>query len=360
MARCFRYSLALVLTASLAFAFVLAPAAAEGEKPIPVDYFYSFAPLPAQFEKADNPITDAKVKLGRMLYFEQRLSKNHDVACSTCHPLDDFGMDGSRVSTGHLDQVGTRNSPSVYNAAGLVAQFWDGRSRDVEEQAGEPILNPVEMAMPDEARVVATLRTIPGYVEEFARAFPGEAEPLTYANLERAIGAFERLLVTPSRFDEYVGGKRDALSADEELGFRRFVELGCAACHNGPTVGGSTFEMLGLIEPYPDQSDLGRYDVTKKDADRMLFRTPGLRNVAKTAPYFHDGKVAELRTAIELMGRHQLGLTIEAGDIALLTAFLGALTGKLPPEELIEEPELPESGPDTPPPDKTPTPEVKK
>ena len=321
---------------------------------IPPDYLYSFAPLPARFESPTNPITDAKLELGHMLYFEPRLSKNHDIPCSSCHPLDTFGVDNKPVSLGHRNQLGTRNSPTVYNAAGLVAQFWDGRATDVEDQAGQPVLNPIEMAMPDEARAVATLRSMPEYVERFARAFPGQAEPLTYANMGAAIGAFERVLVTPDRFDAYLNGDTSALTAAELHGFRRFVELGCAACHNGPTLGGATFEFLGLIADYPDKTDQGVWEVSKKDADRMLFRTPGLRNVVPTAPYFHDGSIADLAVAIRLMGRHQLGLSIAEVDVTALLAFMNALTGKLP-EKWLKEPTLPPSTAATPPPDTSPT-----
>jgi cytochrome c peroxidase len=330
------------------------PAVADAPPSIPGDYFYSFAPLPERFESKQNPITPAKVELGHMLFFEPRLSKNHDVPCNNCHFLDEFGVDGDPVSTGHRDQLGVRNAPTVYNSAGLVAQFWDGRATDVEDQAGMPILDVREMAAPNEGHVVTTISSIPQYVELFSRAFPGADPPVTYDNIKRAIGAFERILVTPSRFDDFLKGRTDALSDVEQRGFRRFVELGCASCHNGPTVGGATFEKLGLLVPYPDQSDQGRYDETQRDEDRMFFRTPSLRNVAKTGPYFHDGKVADLETAITLMATHQLDMTIDAKDMKLLVTFLDTLTGELP-EKWIEEPELPPDGPNTPPPDESPT-----
>lgn len=319
--------------------------AADGT--LPEDYLFSFQPLPEVFEAASNPRTPEKVALGRVLYFDPRLSKNHDVACSSCHDLEGFGVDGKSLSEGHRKQLGTRNAPTVYNAAIHVAQFWDGRSPDVEDQSKQPILNPVEMAMPDEERVVATLRSMPGYVELFEGAFPGQTPALTYDTMALAIGAFERGLVTPDPFDAFLRGETEALSPEQQLGFERYVAVGCASCHNGPALGGGTYEVLGFVEPYPDRSDLGLYEVTMAEDDKMRFKVPGLRNIAKTAPYFHDGAIPELAEAVRLMAEHQLGIELAADDEQAILAFLDALTGELPADYIVEPP-LPESTDATP------------
>jgi len=203
------------------------------------------------------------------------------------------------------------------------------------------------MAMTDETHVVAVLRSIPGYAEAFAQAFPGEAEPITYDNMAKAIGAFERRLVTPAPFDRYLAGDDAALSPDATHGLALFMASGCTACHNGPLLGGATYMKTGLVAPYPDTVDTGREQVTKAPADRFMFKVPSLRNVARTAPYFHDGKVPDLATAVREMGRLQLGRQFTDEEVRLLQAFLGTLTGE-PPATLISAPELPKAGPATP------------
>jgi cytochrome c peroxidase len=241
-----------------------------------------------------------------------------------------------------VGQPGRRNSQTVYNSAGFVAQFWDGRSPDVEDQSKQPILNPVEMAMPDAARVIDSLGAIPGYVAAFEGAFPRARPAVTYENMALANGAFERGLVTPGPFDAFLRGA-DALSREQQHGFRRFVELGCAGCHNGPALGGQTFEAIGHIRPYPDQSDLGRFEVTGAHADRMRFRVPGLRNVAKTGPYYHDGSIATLEEAVRSMATHQLGITLDPTDLDAILAFLDILTGAQP-LDYVAKPDLPPDG----------------
>lgn len=309
-----------------------------------------FKPLPASFDRTDLPPTDAQIALGRQLYFDARLSKNQDVSCNTCHQLDKFGVDALSVSKGHRGQTGNRNSPTVFNAAGHLAQFWDGRAADVEAQAKGPVLNAVEMGMPDDGHVVAVLTSIPGYVDAFKVAFPGEASPVTFDNMAKAIGAFERRLVTPGPFDRYLGGDETALAEPAKQGLAVFMATGCTACHSGPLLGGAMYMKTGLIAPYADTTDLGRFGVTKVEADRFLFKVPSLRNVAKTAPYFHDGKIADLPAAVREMARIQLGKTLTDPDVEKLVAFLGALTGE-PPAALITAPTLPPSGKKTPKPD---------
>ena len=308
-----------------------------------------FGTLPFEASSRANPVTEYKIELGRMLYYDKRLSKNHDIACNSCHLLDQFGVDGAPTSTGHRGQRGSRNAPTVYNAAFHVAQFWDGRAANVEEQAKGPPLNPIEMAMSSETAVEVVLQSIPGYALRFQDAFPRKSPPITYDQMARAIGAFERRLVTPSRFDRFQRGELGALSAQELAGLELFMSTGCVSCHNGPAIGGRMYQKLGLIHPYPTQ-DQGRYEVTKAEADRQLFKVPSLRNVAKTGPYFHDGQVTTLDQAVRLMAHHQLGRELSQSTVAAIVAFLGSLTGTVD-TSYIARPHLPPSGPTTPAPD---------
>jgi len=310
------------------------------------------APLPSRFDTPANPTTPEKIALGRMLYFDPRLSKAQDLSCASCHDLDKGGADTGPFSKGHNGKLGGRNAPTVFNAAGQLAQFWDGRAPTVEEQAKGPVLNPVEMAMPDPDHVAAVLRSIPGYVVAFGKAFPGESEPITYDNFGRAVGAFERGLVTPTRFDALLAGTDDALAPAELAGLALFVRTGCTACHAGPLVGGAMYMKLGLIEPYANTKDQGRYDLTKHEEDRMFFKVPSLRNVVATAPYFHDGSIADLPTAIRTMGRLQLGKQLTDAEVASIATFLATLSGK-PDAAYIARPALPATGPHTPKPDRT-------
>jgi cytochrome c peroxidase len=305
--------------------------------------------LPTEAASESNPLTPEKIDLGRMLYLDKRFSKNHDLACASCHMLDKFGADGEPTSPGHKGQRGDRNSPSSFNAALHFAQFWDGRAADVEEQAKGPVLNPVEMAMPSEEDVVAVLKSIPGYAPLFAAAFPGDADPIHYDNMARAIGAFERRLLTPGPLDAFLAGDDAALSPAAQRGLAAFLEVGCTTCHFGASVGGQMYQKLGLVEAYPTQ-DVGRAKVTGNEADNFFFKVPSLRNVAETGPYFHDGSVATLDEAVTLMAKHQLGKTLDDATKRDLLAFLGALTGSVD-AAYVAAPVLPESGPTTPAPD---------
>lgn len=307
-------------------------------------------PLPDRIDHGEAPPSQEMIELGRMLYYDTRLSKNHDFSCNSCHDLQNYGVDNKPLSPGHRQQLGARNSPTVYNAAGRHVQFWDGRAADVEEQALGPILNPVEMAMPNEERVVETLASIPEYVERFKKAFPDDEEPLTFLNVGKAIGAFERGLTTPSRWDEFLAGKDDALTDEEKKGFLTFVEVGCTTCHMGTYAGGTMFQKLGLVRPWPKDTDLGRYEVTKEEADKFIFSVPTLRNIEKTGPYYHDGSVETLEEAVSLMASHQLGRDLEKEQIDSIVTFLKTLTGKIP-AEYIAQPELPASTDKTPAPD---------
>ncbi|WP_224247801.1 cytochrome-c peroxidase [Hyalangium gracile] len=329
------------------------PAAPPAPKPAPMDpaklaQAFKLAPSAKAAPKPQD--TEAQITLGRMLFFDARLSKNHDVSCNSCHGLDTFGVDNKALSDGHRGQKGTRNSPTVYNAANHVAQFWDGRAPTLEVQAEGPLFNPVEMALPDDKRLLATLTSIPEYVKYFKQAFPGEKQPVTRATVTQAIAAFERQLNTPSRFDKFLAGEHDALTAQERRGLETFVTSGCTTCHNGPAVGGTSFQKLGLIEEWPHLEDKGRFDVTKAEEDRAKFRVPTLRNVEKTWPYMHDGAVQALPEMVRLMGKHQLGKNLSDGEVDDVVAFLKSLTGELP-QQYITAPELPKSTPRTPKPD---------
>lgn len=267
---------------------------ASGKVQVNADALKMFAPLPAVMSSPDNPVSDAKVTLGRILYYDPRLSANQKISCNTCHPLDAYGAEPKAVSTGFKQQRGNRNAPTVYNAAGHFVQFWDGRAPTVEEQAKGPITNPVEMAMPSNTAAVQVIKSMPEYAAMFQKAFPQDSDPITYNNMALAIGAFERGLVTPSKWDAYLNGDASALSDTQKQGFNTFAGTGCQWCHAGAYVGGAAYQKLGVVKAWPNQSDQGVYQLTKDDADRMVFKVPSLRNIKKTGPYFHDGSVATL------------------------------------------------------------------
>lgn len=336
-------SLAFLAIATFAFAGV---AGADDAETLRAQAKSVIGELPDNAATEARPMTEARVTLGRQLYYDPRLSKNHDISCNSCHQLDRFGVDGEPTSPGHKGQRGGRNSPTVYNAALHIAQFWDGREPDVEAQAKGPVLNPVEMAMPSGDAVVAVLKSIPGYAPAFAAAFPGDANPITYDNMATAIGAFERGLLTRAPMDRFIAGDDAALSAKARKGFTLFMQNGCVSCHTGQAVGGGMYRKMGLVNAY-QMSDDGRFDVTGNEADRHVFKVPSLRNITKTGPYLHDGSVADLDKVVQLMGWHQLGIEIPADDRKAIISFLQSLTGKVD-AAYVAKPELPESGPDTP------------
>ncbi|MDX2009896.1 MAG: cytochrome c peroxidase [Myxococcaceae bacterium] len=287
-------------------------------------------PLRGDFGVLANPTTDtARVELGRALFHEKALSVNQSLSCASCHGLDTFGQDGKARSVGVTGVPLRRNTPSVFNAAGQVAQFWDGRSPDVESQALKPVLNADEMGMPDEAALVTALEAA-GYRDRFVSVFPREQVPLSGRTVALALSAFERTLATRAPIDDFLEGRADALTPRQRQGFDRFVAIGCTNCHSGPLAGGGRFERLGDEVPWPDESDLGRFEVTGLVADRHVFKIPSLRNVAKTAPYFHDGSQTTLEDAVRKMGWHQLRLELSDEDVALLVDFLDAFTSPAP------------------------------
>lgn len=300
--------------------------------------------LPTEFLNPDNELTDAKINLGRQLYYDPRLSMGGDISCNSCHLLDEFGVDGHRTSPGHMGQIGSRNSPTVYNSGGHLAQFWDGRAANLEEQAKGPILNPVEMAMPDELAVTERLSGIPGYVEAFAAVFPGE-QPLTYDNVAKAIAAFERRLVTPAPFDAWLGGDDTALTPAALAGLQLFLDTDCQSCHNGFNLGGASYQKLGTEKSWAGLTDTGRFEVSKDERDRFVYKVPTLRNVAKTGPYLHDGSINGLREMITRMVEHQTKRVgpFSPTELDNMLAFMDSLTGEIP-ADYIAKPELPEMG----------------
>ena len=308
----------------------------------------TFKPLPdlAEMQKV-RPFTEEQVKLGQQLWYENRLSKGNTVSCNSCHNLATAGVDNMPTSAGHKSQFGARNPPTALNAALLGSQFWDGRAADVEEQAGGPLLNPVEMANATEADAAAKIAGIPEYQEKFKAAFP-EDGAVSFKNITTALGAFERTLLTPTRWDDYLKGNVSALSEQERKGVRAFMDNGCIACHNGVNLGGTMFQKFGLVDgPYwkhidDPKHDKGRADVTKKAEDEFFFRVPGLRNVERTYPYFHNGSVWELDKAVNIMAKAQLGKTLAPEETENIVAFLKALSGNVP-ESARTMPELPVS-----------------
>ena len=307
------------------------------------DMLNSFASLPSQASSSGTMPTAEQVELGRLLFHDPRLSKGGDISCSTCHDLERYGIDGRKTSIGHKGQIGRRNALSVYNIAGQFALFWDGRAGTVESAVRLPLTSEHEMAS-SEAHVRRTLRSIPGYVKRFRRAFPKERIAISMETVSRAIGAFERKLVTPSRWDRFLAGDDSALTDQEKAGFNVFVDVGCVTCHYGPFVGGDTHQKVGLVHPWPNQTDLGHYEITGAAMDRMKFKVPSLRNVAMTAPYFHDGSVASLSEAVEMMAYHQLGKKLSDKELLAIVTWLESLSGEIP-AEYASQPELPPSKP---------------
>jgi len=288
-----------------------------------------FQPLPDQMPGAEND-TPAQISLGRTLYFDTRLSENGTQSCNTCHRVDEnlAGVDNEPTSPGAFGKRGDRNSPTVYNAGFHFAQFWDGRAADLVEQAKGPVLNPVEMAMPDEVEVVKRLKAAPEYKDSFHKAFPTDTDPISYDNMARAIAAFERTLISRDRFDEFLKGQLNALAASEMAGLKLFMEIGCTTCHNGPIIGANAYHKSGLVNPYEFQKDQGRFTVTQDEDDLVKFKVPILRNVALTHPYFHDGKVAKLSDVIKRMGWMQLGRELTPEEISAVEGWLKSLNGK--------------------------------
>ncbi|THF62671.1 cytochrome-c peroxidase [Pseudothauera rhizosphaerae] len=284
---------------------------------------------PIQPIRPPQNINLGQVELGKKLYFDPRLSKSGFISCNSCHNLSMGGTDNIPTSIGDKWQQGPINAPTVLNSSLAIAQFWDGRAADLKAQAGGPIANPGEMAF-SHTLAIDVLESIPGYVREFKTVFG--TDKITIDQVTLAIAEFEKTLVTPnSRFDQWLLGRKDAITATELAGYQLFKNSGCVACHNGEAVGGTSFQKMGLVEPYKTTAAAqGRADVTKQDADRMMFKVPTLRNVEMTYPYFHDGAANTLTEAVDVMGRLQLGKKFTKDENAKIVAFLKTLTGDQP------------------------------
>lgn len=281
-----------------------------------------------------NPATPAKVDLGAKLFFDPRLSKSQLISCNTCHNVGLGGADLQETSTGHGWQKGPRNAPTVLNSVFNIAQFWDGRAKDLAEQAKGPVQASVEMNATPEL-VLKTLNSIPEYVKAFKAAFPGEKDPVSFDNMAKAIEVYEATLNTPDApFDRFLKGNRKALGAIETSGLKLFIDKGCVACHSGINIGGSGYYPFGVVakpaENILPRGDKGRFTVTNTSSDEYVFRSPSLRNVAITGPYFHSGVVWSLREAVDVMGSAQFGIQLTGEETDAITAFLGSLTGKQP------------------------------
>ncbi|MEK6451381.1 MULTISPECIES: cytochrome c peroxidase [Myroides] len=292
-------------------------------------YFKSLSTV--EFEKLD----PKKVELGKYLYFDTRLSGEGNISCNSCHDLNTFGVDNKKFSPGDDGSLGARNSPTVLHASLHSMQFWDGRAKDVEEQAGGPILNPVEHNIKNEKELEERIQKIDLYKDLFAQVYKGEKQPISFGNITNAIGAFERTLNPESRFDKFLDGDEKALTAQEQKGLETFMSVGCITCHNGVALGGQMFQKFGVYKNYwelteSEKIDNGLYDLTKEEVQKYLFKVPGLRNVTNTAPYFHDGSVSDLKRAVEIMGIVQNNITLDAQQLDDIAAFLGSLSSDLP------------------------------
>ncbi len=289
-------------------------------------------------------VDTSKVEIGKQLFFDPRLSKSGFLSCNSCHNLSMGGSDNLTSSVGHGWQQGPINSPTVLNSAYNLAQFWDGRAADLKEQAAGPIANPGEMAQPHEV-ALEVIASIPEYVKSFNATFGDDS--ITLDRVTDVIAEFERTLVTPnSRFDKWLTGDEDALTSDELEGYQLFKSNGCAGCHNGPAAGATLFQKMGIVSAYEtDNPAQGRYAVTGKESDRMVFKVPTLRNIELTYPYFHDGSVSTLEEAVQVMGDIQVGRRFTNVETAKIVSFLKTLTGDQPNFAL---PRLPPSTPNTP------------
>ncbi len=320
------FSFALALT--LAQVAIAGPRKGEPIEPIPAIGGYDMA----------------KAELGKKLFFEPRLSKSGFISCNSCHNLSTGGADNLPSSIGHKWQLGPINSPTVLNARYNLAQFWDGRAKDLKDQAGGPIANPGEMASTHDL-AIDILKSMPEYVSYFKEVYGDDA-----INIDRvtdSIATFEETLTTPgSRFDKWLNGDDKAITKTELKGYKLFKKKGCTACHNGIGVGGASFQKFGAVKPYDrDTETLGRFNVTGEESDKYVFKVPLLRNIALTAPYFHDASTWDLREAVRTMGEYQLGIELSEKEIDRIVAFLKTLTGVQP---ALSYPVLPPSTINTP------------
>jgi cytochrome c peroxidase len=319
----------------------------------------TFGTLPDHVSNPENPVTDNKVALGKKLFYDTRLSRSNTISCNSCHNMATYGVDNNPTSMGHGWRLGPRNAPTVLNAALHNSQFWDGRAKNVEEQAKGPMLNPVEMGGLNKAHsdlAVKRIASIDEYVQEFKKAFPDSSNEVSLDHITAAIGAYERTLLTPAPIDRFMNGQTKALTSLQKRGLQTFMDVGCNTCHNGVAIGGEMYQKFGLVNgPYwkytgSNHQDKGRGGVTGKASDNYVFKVPTLRNITHTYPYFHDGSVWDLEKAVQIMATTQLGKDLNDQQTKEIVAFLQSLTGEIP-EEMRTLPLLPPSNPNTPKPD---------
>ncbi|MCX6153490.1 MAG: c-type cytochrome [Candidatus Kapabacteria bacterium] len=288
-----------------------------------------FAPLPAKMPGAENDSPEL-IALGKKLYFETHLSFNNSQSCNSCHNIENgaAGVDNKQFSIGADGGKGGRNSPTVLNAGFQFVQFWDGRAKDLFEQAKGPILNPKEMGLKSDKDAEKAISGFSEYKNMFLKAFPADNGAITFDNIAMAIAAFERTLISKSRFDNFLSGNVTTLNEAELAGLKAFMAAGCNACHQGAMIGGNMYQKMGLLKPYQNTKDLGRFEVTKLESDKFIFKVPTLRNIDRTSPYFHDGSVASLYDAVKMMGSLELGKELLPEDILSIVIFLKALNDK--------------------------------
>ncbi|HUL00556.1 MAG TPA: cytochrome c peroxidase [Nitrospirota bacterium] len=294
-----------------------------------------FGPLPSSMVSADNPITPAKVKLGHILFWEPRISIDGTVSCVKCHPFSLYAADGLRKAIGNHCLENPRNSPSIFNAADQIAAHWIGNRTGVEDQAKQALIGPPSYGMPNYESVEKILKGIKEYVILFQEAFPADKDPVTVDNFSKAVGAFERTLVTPAPFDDFMKGNANALTPQQKRGLKTFISTGCVSCHMSPYLGGKMFQKFGVFQPYEQYTksakvDEGHFAVTKNPSDKFFFKVPVLRNVAETPPYFQDGSVDKLEDAIMIMAKIQLAKDLKQDEVGDIMAFFKSLTGKIP------------------------------
>lgn len=340
--------LALIVIGIVLLSHVLIPTGAQAEELLLAKSRQFFQPLPKDMATPEFPITPELAELGRVLFFDPRLSLDGTVSCARCHQPSLYGTDALPKSVAVENRSNPRNAPTILNAALQFAAHWYGDRTSVEDQAAKSFLGKASFGNPDFASVEAKIKAVPSYEGMFAKAFPGEKDPVTQHNCGRAIGAYERTLVTPSPFDSYLKGDIADLSAAAKAGLTEFLAAGCASCHDGASVGGGTFKKFGIIADYwaatgSREVDKGRYNVTNDKADEYVFKVPGLRNVSMTPPYFHDGSVATLAQAIRLMADLQTGKKLSDPQVESMVQFLEALTGELP-ANFAMPPTLPPAG----------------
>ncbi len=327
--------------------FVSTSIASNGDENLLNQAKQIFGVLPQVIVSEKNPVTPGKVKLGKILFYETRVSVDGTVSCARCHPIGLYGADGLKKAIGNNCKTNPRNAPTIFNAAGQISAHWIGNRADVEDQAKQSVIGPPSFGMPSYEAVEKKLKEIKGYGPLFENAFPGERDPINVDHFAKAVGAFERTLVTLSPFDAFVNGDPTALSNDQKRGLKTFIETGCIMCHSSAYVGGQMYQKFGVFEPYwqytkSKEVDEGRYVVTKSESDKYVFKVPMLRNVEMTSPYFHDGSVDHLHDAVWIMGKIQLAKTLADQQIRDIIIFLKSLTGQIP-DDALRVPLLPPS-----------------